>query len=120
MKRSAPLRRRKPLRRKSLSKSRQRRDAARDFAYLAWVRSQGCAVGKDCYGRVHAHHATMNRAFSRKAPDRESFGLCAKNHDQLHQATGFFQDWNREQRREWQRSMVAEMVARYAPRKEVA
>jgi hypothetical protein len=113
--RRAPLRRKKPLRSKSLSASRKRRDAARDFPYLAWVRAQGCVVGVDCAGPTHAHHSTaVHRGLSRKAHDRESFGLCARHHDEFHRAFGFCRDWDRPRRREWQRAEVSKMQARYA------
>lgn len=115
------IKRKKPLRSKSLSASRKRRDAARALPYLAWVRSQGCVVGVDCAGRIHAHHSTaVHRGLSRKAHDRETLGLCSKHHVEFHRAFGFCRDWDRTRRREWQRTEVLKMQARYAARTEAA
>lgn len=106
LKRSTPLRRSKPLR------YRPKPRPGSDPAYLARVRAQGCAVGKGCRGRVHAHHSTTGRGLGQKAPDRESFPLCALHHDSFHQATGYFEGWDRARRRAWQAEQVLLAAAR--------
>jgi len=51
----------------------------RDPAYLAWIRSQPCAV-KTCRATfIEAAH-TGNRGLSQKASDRDAIPLCHKHH----------------------------------------
>ena len=83
--------------------------------HLARIRRLPCCV---CASRrfVVPHHATYGRGLSRKSSDHETMPLCRRCHRDFHNAAGWFADWSREQRREWQR----QMVQRYAPSKEVA
>jgi hypothetical protein len=56
----------------------------RDFAYMAWITCQTCAVcesqHKPQFSKSYAHHAGQ-RAFGRKADDRTCIPLCWKHHD---------------------------------------
>jgi hypothetical protein len=55
----------------------------RDRTYLAWIRTQPCAV-TDCKRyRIEAHHAGP-RGMSQKADDHSAIPLCFKHHDELH------------------------------------
>ncbi len=98
--RKTPLKR-SPFRRKPPPPNR----AGSDPAHLAVIRALPCAV---CGSRlrVAAHHSTVGRGLSRKTSDRETMPLCDRDHKAFHGAVGFFAGWSREQRRDWQRSMV--------------
>jgi hypothetical protein len=56
----------------------------RDFAYMAWVRTQQCIACESQrlvnFGTIYAHHAGQ-RAFARKADDRTCIPLCWRHHD---------------------------------------
>lgn len=111
MLRSAPLKRKTPLRRTKMKRSKRRPNpAGSDPAHLAWIRSQPC-----CWcgisTAIEAHHSTVGRGLSRKSGDREAMPLCWMHHAQFHCHTGPFAGWTKAQRRAFQN----EMVSRYAP-----
>lgn len=112
MKRSAPLSRKTPLRRKTkLTYKRTPNPSGSDSAYLAWIRKQPCALHTVRHevvcGPSHAHHITVGRGLSRKAPDRDTIPLCQRHHRAFHDAAGWFNGWTREERRVWQLASVA-------------
>ena len=83
--------RRSPLRRKRTT---PRRGPERDPAYLEFVRTQPCAarsaaVGWECRGPIHAHHAGA-RGLGQKCPDREAIPLCSRHHQEWHDGNGRF------------------------------
>ncbi len=84
--------------------------------HLAWLREQPCCLGYlyACSGVVESHHSTLGRGLSQKSSDLDAMPLCARHHFCLHNFTGFFAGWSREQRAEWQRTMSAA----YRPREE--
>jgi 5-methylcytosine-specific restriction endonuclease McrA len=53
------------------------------------------------------HHVTLDRGLSQRAPDDQVLPLCGQCHVEFHSATGAFKGWDRERRREWQRSRLA-------------
>ncbi len=85
-------------------------------AHLKWLREQPCCLGHlyACSDTVQPHHSTLGRGLSQKSSDLDAMPMCAKHHHQLHNFTGFFAGWSREQRAEWQRTMSAA----YRPREE--
>lgn len=84
MKRSAPKRDSKPLKRAALKRTHLKRRAAkprgwkdRDPGYLAWLHQCPCLV---CGVRpIQAHHAGP-RGLGQKAPDRLAVPLCWHHH----------------------------------------
>lgn len=101
MKRGKPLRRRARLR----PRSRSKRKAPRDFAYMLWVKQQPCMLTGDplageCRGPVHAHHAGTRPGVAMKAPDATCIPLCERHHDDWHACRGLF-DATKEARRAW-------------------
>jgi len=56
----------------------------RDFAYLAWVKTQQCIVCETRHqlqlGTTYAHHAGP-RGIRQKASDRTAIPLCWRHHD---------------------------------------
>jgi hypothetical protein len=76
--RRTPLRRRKRIR---LRRSEPRRGPDRDAAYLAWIRTLGCAVcGR--HSAVEAAHTTAlgSRGLSQKSSDYSAIPLCVGHH----------------------------------------
>jgi hypothetical protein len=86
----------------------QRREKAglADPAYLAWCRLQRCVLhAPACKGPTDPNHVTYGRGLGQKSDDRKAFPLCRKHHEDFHAGTGYFEDWDRDKRRDWQRSM---------------
>lgn len=87
----------------------------RDFAYMAWVKSQRCRVavdlGSDLYctvptktgrrGTSEADHAGYEPALSMKCDDAETIPLCPLHHRHKTDRTGYFAGWSRERLRAW-------------------
>lgn len=73
----------------------------RDGRYMDLVRSMPCAVGSECYGPVHAHHAGERPGLGIKASDYTCIPLCQKHHSDLHSCCGYFQ-MTRQELRLWQ------------------
>lgn len=114
MKRSQPLRRKTPLKRTRFRRSGPRATDAPD--HLAWIRTQPCCVwlldlANDCYGVVQAHHSTVGRAYSRRSTDLDAMPLCERHHHDLHNFSGPFKGWTREERAEFQLARSAEYRA---------
>lgn len=110
-----PLRRKTPLRRRSLKNSYRRR--ARDLDHMSDVRRLPCAVRTcqfrtfgdsdvmmpqptRCEGRVQADHAG-ERAYGKKAPDDTTIPMCRKHHEERTDYKGAFKNWKAEQMRAW-------------------
>ncbi len=86
--------------------------AGSDPAHLAWVRKQPCAVCGTTRN-VEAHHPRLGNGMSRKAPDSEAFPLCYRHHQvEFHGARGYFANWSKTQRHEWQLARSAECRAK--------
>lgn len=51
----------------------------RNRKHLAWIRSQPCVVGRDCWGRVEAAHVG-HAAMAQKSSDFETIPLCRAHH----------------------------------------
>lgn len=81
--------------------------ANEDPGHLALLRAQQCAVAKECFGVIQAHHSTYGRGMSQKTHDHDAFPLCAKHHAEFHCATGHFRNWNKAVRAVWQRMQSA-------------
>jgi hypothetical protein len=76
--RRTPIRRRERIR---LRRSEPRRGPDRDAAYLAWIRTLGCAVcGR--HSGVEAAHTTAlgSRGLSQKSSDYSAIPLCVWHH----------------------------------------
>lgn len=65
----------------------QRQPRILDKPFLAFVRTQGCAVGPvGCFGPIESAHirygrpGTPNPGLQRKSNDRRAVGLCAGHH----------------------------------------
>lgn len=122
MRRSAPLKARKPLaRRTPLKRTRMRRKAPRRLrgpksqpAYLEAVRALPCAAPGSLgailawglldtghAGRIHAHHAGRRPGVGMKADDSTVIAMCEKHHRAWHDATGVFAGWTKADRRAW-------------------
>lgn len=119
MKRSAPLRRRTPLRAQRAplprrrSQPRREQPGDRDPAYLAIVRKLRCCardLGTPCRGRIDAHHPRhLARGAGLKAPDDCAIPLCRWHHVfELHANAGAFKRWSKQQLRGWQDIRVRE------------
>ena len=82
--------------------------AGEDPGYLDFVRGRRCCAPDapfGCSGGVQAHHAG-DRALSRRAHDRTAIPLCMLHHRQWHDASGPFETWHRDQRREWATTQI--------------
>jgi hypothetical protein len=94
--------------------------AGSDPAYLAWVRTQYCAVGIStwrayvCEGTIHAHHAGRRPGVAMKAPDDTAIPLCSKHHRQWHDGTGVFAPFTKLQRFAWSQRAIADTQGRYS------
>jgi len=126
MKRSKPLRRKTPMRRK---RTKPRRGRARDPEYMAKVRRLACVVRAarqlgwpfmpversvetvalfvtNCSGRVQADHMG-ERGHGAKSHDRETVPMCKSHHDQRTNGcgvSGTFRFWTKSEMRafrEW-------------------
>lgn len=76
----------------------------RDESWLRFLRTLPCA---HCLRMPpsEAHHSTASRfSLARKSSDHDAFPLCRKCHQDFHDAKGDFRDWNKDQRRTWQRA----------------
>lgn len=93
LKRSAPLRRGKPPKAKRATPRRSER--VRDPEFLAWVRTQPCALrdftdaAGPCRGRVEANHLGK-RPYGRKADDTTAAPFCQAHHQDWTDGRGFF------------------------------
>lgn len=103
MKRSGPIARRFPLRRSPMKRRpRRARPGLDDRRYLAFVRTLRCCVlGCRSKTQSHPHHIT-GAGMAMKANDRDTMPLCATHHRELHEFSGYFDGWTREQRHQWQ------------------
>ena len=115
MKRSAPLKRGKPLARKTRLRPRSKRNSyrkrERDLPYLRWIRShRTCAAclafgagAASQVGPVEAAHRDVGgKAMSHKTPDHEALPLCRA----CHRAPGMhrnpmWQEMTKPARRDW-------------------
>lgn len=95
------------LKRSSIRRKPRRAREGDDAAHLSWIRTLPCLVGTGCEGRVQAHHLTLGRGLSQKSADADTLPMCDRHHKSLHRYAGFFKDFNREQRADWQRAMLA-------------
>lgn len=113
MKRS-PLRRKTPMRRRSVSKYRMR---VRDIDYMKWVKRQPCAARwfdpDGCYGVVEADHAGR-RGYGQKADDRTCIPLCTNHHELRGSFHGVFKDWDQARMRAWLLEVTARTQAAHA------
>lgn len=98
---------------------------ASDEKRLQWVRRQPCAVC-GCPGPNHAHHSTNGKAGAgnpkalggrrgrgQRADDTEAISLCLKHHKNLHELTGFFSGYTKNELRDWQDTQVRIHAERY-------
>lgn len=103
--RRTPLRRKTPLRSRSLTKKYALRDRDRD--YLDFIRWCKCCLHDAsefaCSGRVEADHAGP-RPKGQKCDDTEAIPLCTTHHRHrtgtINRA-GHFKEWTKQQIREW-------------------
>ncbi len=125
MKRSTPLRTRKPLRRTTRLRARSTtnsyRRRARDVDYMRFVKKLPCfvrvlspialasemrpilvslAVVTPCRGRVEADHMG-ERGIGQKADDRTCAPLCSGHHGERHAHAGTFKHLTRDELRAW-------------------
>jgi hypothetical protein len=111
-----PLKRKTRLRPRSATKKKP----ARDFEYMAWVKTQPCTAhqidGRECYGPIHAHHAGERPGIGLKAADDTCIALCQYHHACLHSRQGPFKTAHRAQMRAWQDVQIAAHRDRYARR----
>lgn len=101
-----PLKRETPMRRTKMKRSRPKANpAGSDPKHLAAIRRYPCCV---CFSRhnVEAHHSTVGRGLSQKTSDHETIPLCRVHHREFHDAKGFFDGWDKAERKDWQRTMV--------------
>lgn len=111
MKRGKPLERRTPIRRTRMRKALPRRitrpGPGSSPAYLTEARKLPC-LARDlgpkgpysCEGDIVAHHAGP------KVNDSTAVPLCAKHHQQWHDANGVFKGWGKEGRRAWAKAAI--------------
>lgn len=90
----------------------------RNWEYMDWVRSQRCLLAKkggagDCQGRTEADHAGVDHARGRKAPDETCIPLCTRHHRDRHEATGFFRDMSKDERRQWRLEAIVRTQQAY-------
>lgn len=124
MKRSGPIARKAPLKRKP-----RKPRAGDDPERLAWLRTLPCAMcGSPATamrrlgsGSVEAHHPT-GAGMGTKAPDSKAFPLCGPVgcHYDLHNLTGHFKGWTKSDLQDWQRaqSEVYKVLYRVKTREE--
>ena len=107
MKRSTPLRRRTPLRSRSLTSKYRRRE--RDVPFMLWIKRQPCVVRElppdpsratPCTGEVQADHAGA-RGLGQKADDRTCIALCRRHHRERTDHSGAFFNLTRDELRLW-------------------
>lgn len=98
----APKRNRQPLKRlrwmvKKAPRRVTRPGPGSDPEYLAEVRKRRCLVGGCVDGELpsHAHHAGP------KSNDSTAVPMCARHHQEWHDANGFFKRATKEARRDW-------------------
>lgn len=83
----------------------------RDDAYLEFIRSLGCcAPGCRREPRSDAHHKT-GAGMALTAPDHKAMPLCRPDHRQIDVFRGRFNAWTREERVEWQDSIIRTLRA---------
>lgn len=131
MKRS-PLKRKSPMKRtrsrpgKSKTKYARRE---RDWAYMAFVRGEPCALSggapvacdlwvaghspDGCRGQIEAHHAGVH-GVGQKADDNTCVSLCQYHHRCLTDRTKAFSGWPRGAIKTWELAAVAHYSARYS------
>lgn len=63
-------------------------------------RPEECAWGTD------AHHET-GAGMALKANDRRTIPLCHRHHMDFHDHRGYFWNWTKEERRQWQDDRIA-------------
>lgn len=119
MKRSAPLRRTTPIRRRPARRPSAYRTRERDFEFMGWVRRQPCivrAIPPDpnrltpCGGFVEADHLGA-RPLGRKADDRTCAPLCRQHHRERSDHSGAFRNLVQAELRAW-RALALDLVAR--------
>jgi hypothetical protein len=137
IKRSAPLQRRKRLRRGPSRRTLNRKLA--ETLYLRWLHSQPC-IGTDafppgeyhgpwhiamrdkhpghvCAGRIEQSHArnigSLPTGMGRKEDDFKSVPMCSGLHRQWEERSGWFAGWTKEQRRAWFIARIAECHLRF-------
>lgn len=128
--RASPLKRGKPLRRKTWMRSRKgntsysRRE--RDMDFMGWARRQPCLVRlfppsdfaitaresgaririTTCFGEVQADHLGA-RGLSQKANDRTCGPMCRRHHQERSDHHGMFFALNQEEARAWRAAAQA-------------
>lgn len=94
--------------------------AGEDPAYCAWIRSLPCSVFP-CRNHSEPHHSTaVHKGMGQRAHDRDSMPLCRIHHHEFHAATGWCAGWSKDDRRRWQRGLVAYLRGRYVEPKSPA
>lgn len=90
------------------------RERARDWDYMAWVKTQPCCAAdiSPCSGPIEADHMGR-RGLSRKADDRTCAPLCQLHHRQRTDHSGPFRDWDRDRMRSWLAEQVHLTQARW-------
>jgi hypothetical protein len=119
--RSKPLRRSKPLERRTRMRQRRatprRSERTRDPARRAWTRRQPCCArdvpGHRCYGRVEGDHAG-ERPVGRKADDDTMIALCQQGHVDRAGFAGAWREWDGDRMRLWLDEQIADHQRRYA------
>lgn len=102
------MKRRTPLKRSPMRRSRKRsayRRRVRYFDYMGFVRrlpcvASGLSAKHPCGGIVHADHAGR-RGLGRKAHDATVIPLCATHHKQRDSFSGAFRSWDQARMRLW-------------------
>lgn len=87
--------------------------ANEDPLYLAWLRRQNCCCC-DQPPPCEANHATNGRTvksprargLGQRSHDHDAMPMRKKHHDDLHHATGRFEGWTQDQRRQFQRNQA--------------
>lgn len=100
MKRSAPPKRKTPVKRRR-SKPR-RSERVSDPVFMAWVRELPCLLRYtgQCRGRIEADHAGK-RPLGRKADDTTCIPLCGRHHRERTDYRGAFATMDAETMRVW-------------------
>ncbi len=128
MKRSSPLRRVSPMKRRKKTTVKgaspgarvsrttrttsSRGSRVRDEEYLKLVRQLECSWNRSeywmhdahmdwCRGPVHAHHAGKRPGTGLKCSDYETHPFCMRHHHDWHSGSGPFKGWTKAERREW-------------------
>lgn len=137
MKRSAPLRARKPLRRRAWLRARgntKYRRRERDTDFMLFVKRQPCVVRElppyafagpghveavkratACGGRVEADHAG-DRGLGQKADDDTCIPLCSSHHRERTDHTGTFRQLTRDEARAWRTAAIERTQAAWRNR----